>query len=191
MRCSACGYDLCPACHWLHPCLTHKEDFGDSPREKQTGSCVSSSNTKPVDTGYFRVAREMHVYIEPFENLSYTVLDTGLGWHYFGDYVYDFQIYCDMLSWDLPEGFVAFNFNHRKALVFEPGRRPSAICPWSGLSYLRAKNGVGIVMEWWGEATYRFSLMEVHRHIGQTIRLQALRKYFSQYSERVHGKVFL
>ena len=120
---------------------------------------------------------DMHMYSESFEILSKLVLDTGLGWHAFGRSIYDLQVYCEALSWVIPEGFVAFN-DRGRALVFQPGRCPSPIGMTNALSYLRKVNAIGLIVHWPGKEPYVFSLLEVHRYKGQTLRLNGLREQF-------------
>ena len=185
-RCDVCNQALCAPCYWEHPCLAHRNDYGDSPREHQPHGAENRCAVGAVEaivcasenpcTGYFQLGNEMYIHVEAFETLNALTLDTGLGRHAFGQSVYDFQVYCEALSWVMPEGFVAFNNNNGRALVFQPGRCPSPIGITNAFSYLRKLNAIGLIICWSGKESFAFSLLEVHRHIGQTLRLRALRK---------------
>ena len=185
-QCDVCKLSLCFFCHWQHPCLAFTDDFCDSPRGPlHDGTALPYTFCKVEafkhaaagsPSSCVRMGAEMYIYMEGFKQLSDVILNTGLGWHAFGRSIFDFQVYCEALSWDIPEGIVAINSNRKRALVFQPGRFPTALKIKSALSYLRALNAIGIFMHWPGNEPYVFSLVEVHRFAGQSLRLNTLRK---------------
>ena len=184
--CEICHQPLCQTCFSWHPCLTLPGDFLDSPstspRESATTdetaeefTTASISECHETDSGVYagiaQLREDVYIHCESFTELSYVALSTDFcGVHCFGQNTADFQILCELCAWDLPEGIVVFNANVGKTLVFQPGRIASCLTVWSAIHYLRARQGIGLIMHRDGE-WFTYSLMEVHRYLGQTRKL--------------------
>ena len=199
-RCESCGLCICSACYVRHPCLPTKEDFGDSPRIHKATDISKSHTMEPSEAleracsarCFFRMKDRMYVYAEPFDHLNNITISNAYGTHMFGSHPLDVQQLCEALAWSVPEGIVGFHKNLGRALVFQPGRTPAPLCISSAFSYLRDLYTFGLVIYALDDGRSQFTLLEVHRYRGQTLKLDALRSQLLRAIEVLkYGVAFL